>query len=139
MVLLAFDLGTRRTGVALGSPLSGARPLCVLESRPPEAMHLAIDRLVREWAPVALVVGLPLTLEGESQPMTERATAFAELLGQRHGLPVHLQDERGSSKQADRTFAGLRAAGVMKRKDAALLDAMAASLILEDYLAVAGA
>lgn len=135
MLILAFDYGTRRTGVALGSPLSGARPLAVLSSKPEAAMFDAIARLVRQWEPVRLVVGLPLALDGSSQFMTERAEAFADGLRQRHALPLVMHDERSTSKMADRRFAELRAAGLKKRKDAQLLDAMAASLILEDYLA----
>lgn len=135
MLILAFDYGTRRTGVALGSPLSGARPLAVLASKPEDALFASIAKLIREWAPVQMVVGLPLTLDGGEQFMTERANAFAEGLRSRFGLPLVMHDERSTSKMADRCFAELRAAGLKKRKDAQLLDAMAASLILEDYLA----
>jgi putative Holliday junction resolvase len=134
MLILAFDYGTRRTGVALGSHLSGARPLAVLPSKPEEALYASIAKLVREWAPTQMVVGLPLTLDGGTQYMTERASEFAEGLRSRFGLPLVMHDERSTSKMADRCFAELRAAGLKKRKDAQLLDAMAASLILEDYL-----
>lgn len=135
MLWLAFDCGSRRVGVALGSRLSGARPLAVLDTNPAERLFAQIDKLIREWAISELLVGLPLTLEGESQPMTVRARAFIEQLRKRFKLPVHEHDERYSSKRADKRFAELRAAGLKKRKDADLLDAMAASMILEDYFA----
>ena len=129
MLWLAFDCGSRRIGVALGSRLSGARPLAVIETRPVEPAFSRIADLIKQWAPTELLVGLPLTLEGESQPMTVRARAFMEQLRQRFKLPVHEHDERYSSKRADRRFAELRAAGLKKRKDAELLDAMAASMM----------
>lgn len=135
MLWLAFDLGSKRVGVALGSALSGARPLAVLDTNPQDKLLARIAELIKQWGATRLLVGLPLTLDGESQPMTKRAQAFIETLRARTGLPVHAFDERYSSKRADRHFADLRAAGLKKKKDAGLLDAMAAAVILEDFLA----
>jgi putative Holliday junction resolvase len=70
--------------------------------------------------------------------MSHAARTFAAELGRRCGLPVHLHDERMSSQEAARRFAAARAAGQRQRRDAALLDAMAAQVIVESYLAGGG-
>jgi putative Holliday junction resolvase len=94
-----------------------------------------LDALRQEWQPDTLVVGLPLTLDGEEQPASRGARRFAEKLGQRYGLPVELTDERHSSQEAAQRFASARAAGLKKRRDAATIDAEAAAVILERWLA----
>ena len=128
---LAFDVGTRVIGVAIGNRLSGsARALTTLA---PDDWP-RVDALVAEWRPDALVVGLPLTLDGGEQAMSQRARAFATLLEQRYRRPVHLVDERNTSREAARRFAQQRASGAAKRKDAAEIDALAAAIILEAWL-----
>jgi putative Holliday junction resolvase len=128
---LAFDVGTRVIGVAIGNRLSGsARALTTLA--PDDWARL--DALVAEWRPDALVVGLPLTLDGAEQPMSRRARAFATQLEQRYQRPTHLVDERNTSREAARLFAQQRASGAAKRKDAAAIDALAAAIILEAWL-----
>lgn len=138
MLWLAFDCGSRRVGVALGSALSGARPLAVLDAKPADKLYARVGELIKQWAPTQLLVGLPLTLDDQTQPMTVRARLFMDELRARFGLPVFEHDERYSSKRAGRQFADLRAQGLKKKKDAELLDAMAAAVILEDYLAAHG-
>lgn len=132
---LGFDVGARRTGVAVGNTLSGtARPLEVIDVRDGEPDWTRLDRLLAEWSPQQLVVGEPLTLDGESQAATERARRFAARLAQRYALPVALVDERSTSQEADRRFAQARRDGRARRSHAALLDAVAAQLILERWL-----
>lgn len=133
---LGFDVGTRRIGVAVGNALTvGARPLDVLDvhAAGPDWEHL--DRLIHEWQPADLVVGLPLTLEGGEQAITRAARDFAARIGERYRLPVHLVDERHSSQEAARRFAAARAAGTRRRRDAHKLDAVAAAVILEAWFA----
>jgi len=132
---LAFDVGSKRVGVAVGNTLSyTARPLRVLEAADEHALFARVDELIREWRPDCLLVGEPLTLEGTEQPATLRARRFAARLSSRFDLPVHLIDERSSSKEADRRFAQARADGRARRRDAALQDAVAAQIILERWL-----
>jgi putative Holliday junction resolvase len=134
--VLGFDVGTRLIGVAIGNALTAAaRPLDVIKVRQDQPDWTALDDLVHQWQPAALVVGLPLTRAGGEQPMTRRSRHFAAILGERSGLPVHLHDERHSSQEAARRFATARAAGTRRRRDAALLDALAAAVILESWLA----
>ncbi len=133
--VLGFDVGARRTGVAVGNTLSmSARALAVLAVNEGEPDWLHCDRLLREWSPQRLIVGEPLTLDGEVQPATQRARRFARALEQRYRLPVELVDERSSSREADRRFAQARSEGRAKRSHAELLDALAAQIILERWL-----
>ncbi len=135
---LGFDVGARRTGIAVGNSLTmSARALLVMEHVNESADWSRLDALRKEWRPQILVVGEPLTLEGEAQPATLRARRFAEQLRQRFGLPVVMVDERSSSKEADSRFAAARAKGTARRRDGALQDAIAAQIILERWL-VAG-
>ena len=136
--VLGFDFGTRVIGVAVGNRLTGARALTTVgNGDAPDWQRL--DALVREWRPAALIVGLPLMLDGSEQAMSRAARAFADAIGQRYGIGVKLTDERLTSNEAQRRFAARRAAGRAKRKHAAEIDAIAAEVILENWLATADA
>lgn len=133
--VLGFDVGARRTGVAVGNSLTmSARALAVVEHADSAFDWSRFDALRQEWRPDALVVGEPLTLEGGDQPAAQRARHFARQLGERYRLPVALVDERSSSKEASQRFASARAAGAARRRDAGLHDAIAAQIILERWL-----
>ncbi len=135
--LLGFDVGTRLIGVAVGNTLTAnAQPVAVVKVRDGQPDWTLLDKLLQQWRPNALVVGLPLTLDDGEQPITRFARRFATAIGERGRLPVHLQDERHSSQEAARRFAHARASGTRRRRDAAMLDAMAAVVILESWLAV---
>jgi len=118
------DFGTRFIGVAIGNTVSGeARPLARIPAQPAARRFERIAALVREWAPDALVVGLPLGPDGEEQPATEGARRFARQLEGRFGRPVALVDERYSSLAA-------QVDGAPSHAD----DADAAAIILRQYL-----
>lgn len=137
--VLGFDVGRRRIGVAVGNTISAsARAVAVVDAREDGPDWAAVEHLLRQWRPGLLLVGDPLTLDGEVQDITRHARAFAAELGQRFALPVALVDERSSSREADRRFAGRRRAGTARRKDAAALDAVAAEIIVERWLAENG-
>ena len=137
--VLGFDVGARRIGVAVGSAFGhGARALAVVDVHHDAPDWAAIDRLRKEWRPDGLVVGDPMTLDGGDQPIRRRAHAFARELRQRYGLPVVLVDERSSSIEAAQRFAVDRAEGRRRRRDAAALDAVAAAVIVERWLAAPG-
>ena len=131
---LGFDVGSRWIGVAIGSPQSGgARPLCVID-REREDPWRAVERLLAEWSPSALIVGDPLTLDDAEQEATLVARRFARQLEGRYGLPVSLVDERHSSREASAGFAAARRAGTRRRRDARAIDAHAAATILQRWL-----
>ena len=132
--ILSFDFGMRRIGVAVGQTLTGtASPLdTVSNGKSPD--WTAISGIVKDWKPSLFIVGLPLSLEGEETPMSVLARAFGGHLTEHFGIEVRYQDERLTSVEAQREFAGLRAAGGARRKHAARLDAVAAKIILENWL-----
>jgi putative Holliday junction resolvase len=118
---LSFDFGTRRTGVAGGnSLLRRALPLTTVAAEG-DARFAAIGRLIAEWRPDALVVGVPFHPDGAEHDNTRLARRFARQLHGRFRLPVHEVDERYTTTEA-------RAAG------AADTDAAAAAIILEQFL-----
>lgn len=133
--VLGFDVGARRIGVAIGSGFSlGARALAVVDVHDDQIDWPAVERLYREWRPAGFIVGDPMTLDGGDQPIRERARAFARTLRQKFALPVAMMDERNSSQEAAQRFAAERADGKRKRRDAELLDAVAAAVIVERWL-----
>lgn len=122
---LAFDFGTRRVGVASGNTVTrSAQPLRTVALQG-DARFAAIGRLIDEWRPSALVVGVPFHPDGAAHENTHRARRFARQLNGRFGLAVHEVDERYSTTEA-------RAAG------AADVDAASAAIILEQFLAERG-
>jgi putative Holliday junction resolvase len=118
---LCFDYGTRRVGVASGNTVLGlATPLKTVAAAG-DARFAAIARLVQEWQPDALVVGVPFHPDGAEHENTVKARRFARQLHGRHRLPVHEVDERYSTTEA---LAG----------GAADADAASAVIILEQHL-----
>jgi putative Holliday junction resolvase len=135
-LFLGFDYGTRRIGLAVGDRLTGvARPLpSIPNHREPD--WIALQRVVKDWRPAACIVGLPLDLDGKDQSMTVQARAFAKQLSARFAMPVHLCDERLSSRSADDELRNARADGRMTRRiKPGDRDGVAARLILEQWLA----
>ena len=134
--VLGFDVGAKRIGVAVGSAFgSGARALAVIDVHGNGPDWTAIDKLRAEWRPDGLVVGDPMTLDGGDQPIRKAARAFARELRSRLNVPVVMIDERNSSLEAAQRFADQRAEGRKRKRDADALDAMAAAIILERWLA----
>ncbi|AGG88019.1 MULTISPECIES: Holliday junction resolvase RuvX [Rhodanobacter] len=134
--VFGFDVGSRITGVAIGNTYTAsARALATLAVRDDNPDWPRLDTLRQQWQPDTLVVGLPLTLDGAEQPASRRARQFAVQLQQRYGLPVVLVDERHSSQEAAQRFAAARAVGLKRRRDATDIDAEAAAVILERWLA----
>ena len=134
-VYLAFDFGIKRIGIAVGDAVTGgARGLGALPQD-----WTRIERLLDEWRPSACVVGLPLGRNDEEQPITRQARAFAAELGKRFGGPVHLCDERYSSRAALGDLRDARASGAMKRRvRSGDKDSAAARVILEQWMGEQG-
>lgn len=130
-VILAFDFGTHRIGVAVGEMMLGsARPLTTIAAAANDPRFTAIAALIAEWRPARLLVGLPLSLSGDEHEMSARCRRFARQLEGRYGLPVELVDERLTSAAADED---LRRQGHDWRARRQAVDAAAAALILQDY------
>lgn len=129
--VLAFDFGEKRIGVATGETLlASAHPLTVIRAESNDERFAAIGKLIAEWQPEQLVVGLPTHADGTPHEMTRLATKFAERLHKRFNLPVAMADERLSSLDAE---ARLRETGRNAKSAKPLLDAVAAQLILQTW------
>jgi len=129
--VLAFDFGEKRIGVATGETLLGsAHPLTVIHALSNDDRFAAIGKLVDEWRPERLVVGLPTHADGTPHAMTRLASRFGERLARRFALPVSFADERLTSRDAE---ARLRETGRDARAAKAVVDAVAAQLILQTW------
>ena len=118
--LLAFDFGRRRVGVACGNTLlREAQPMRTIAAEG-SARFDHIQRLIKEWQPDALVVGVPFHPDGAEHDITLAARKFARQLNGRYHLPVHEVDERYSSVEAE-------------RDDPDDLDSAAAAVILQQF------
>ena len=127
--LLGFDFGTKRIGVAVGQELTRtATALTTLNSPDGGPDWAGISRLIEEWQPAALVVGLPLNLDGSESESSRLARRFGNRLTGRYNLPVFTADERLSSTEAE---AILAEQGRFEKAD---IDKLAAQLILQSWL-----
>ena len=124
-VLLCFDYGEKRIGVAVGQTLTGtATPLETVPVKNNKPDWERIAELIKQWSPDALVVGDPLHMDGSRQDMTEAADRFSRQLAGRYKLDVHRADERLTSHEAKQRL-----------KDTRNLDPVAAQIMLESWLA----
>ncbi|GHG69757.1 putative pre-16S rRNA nuclease [Alishewanella longhuensis] len=129
--ILCFDYGTKSIGVAVGSELTGsATLLAALKARDGIPDWEQIERLIKEWQPQLLLVGLPLNMDGSEQEFTVRTRKFANRLHGRFGLPVSLHDERLSTADArSRLFAEGGYRNLSKDK----VDSLSAQIIFEGW------
>ncbi|MCJ8168231.1 Holliday junction resolvase RuvX [Atopomonas sediminilitoris] len=131
-LVLGFDYGTRQIGIAVGQLITGqARELCTIKARDGVPDWQQLERLLKEWQPDALVVGLPLNMDGSRSEMSERADKFGRRLNGRFNLPIHSYDERLTTFAAkgQRLQHGQRD-GFRERP----VDALAAALMLQGWL-----
>ena len=102
--LLGFEYGRLRTGVAVGQTLTGsASALITLKSRNNKPDWDGIDKLIKEWQPDGLVIGVPVHMDGTEQEMTKAAEKFCRQLQARYNLPDYEADERLSYAEAEQT------------------------------------
>lgn len=130
-ILLAFDFGMKRIGVAIGQSVTQtARPLQTLTAKEGIPDWDAIKKLINKWQPDALVVGIPLNMDGTEQKLTQYARQFASSLQTRFNLPIHEMDERLTTKDArEKLFAN----GGYKALQDGQVDSVAAQLILQNW------
>lgn len=129
--VMAFDFGLKRIGVAVGELSHGiAHPLDTIEFADNARRLEAIERLVREWKPVRLIVGMPSRDGAEPHPMKAPIDAFMRNLRKRFGIEVEEIDESLSSWEASRS---LSRAGTRARNQKRIIDTMAAREILQTW------
>ena len=122
-IVLGFDYGTKRIGVAVGNSLTGsAQALDIIQNTKPDQIHQKIKELILQWQPGCLVVGLPLHPDGAEHAMTKRSRSFGQQLAKQFGKPIHFVDERYSSVllEQDSQYQGS-------------IDSHAAGLLLEQF------
>ncbi len=130
--MLAFDFGEKRIGVAVGDvAVRIAHPLVTITAEDNARRFEDIRKLIAEWRPVRLVVGLPMYPDGTEHELTRLSRRFARRLEGRFGVPVSLVDERFTSVAAE---SRLRESGAHARNFDKALDAAAASEILQSWL-----
>ena len=126
-VVMGFDFGTRRIGIAIGQTVTrSASPLTTLQAKDGKPDWSRVAALIGEWRPCALVVGLPYNMDDTEADMAPRARRFARQLEGRFHLPVHLVDERLTSVDAERSL------GTESSRDGSV-DSLAAALIVETW------
>jgi putative holliday junction resolvase len=129
--VLAFDFGLKRIGVASGEHLLGiAHPLTTVNAESNDERFDQISKIIQEWMPSTLVVGLPLSLDGDEHEVTLLCKKFARRLDGRFNLPVVMIDERLSSAEAAQS---LNQQKVRAKKQKTKLDQVSAQIILQSY------
>jgi putative Holliday junction resolvase len=140
-IILGFDFGLRRIGIAVGNTLTARaqpRPAIERASQALEPVLAAIAREVAALRPARLVVGRPYNVDGSAHALETSAAAFAAALQRRFALPVHRVDERYSSLEAESGLRAERAAGRGGRIARGTIDSAAAAVIVERWLAGEG-
>ncbi|MGL5741863.1 MAG: Holliday junction resolvase RuvX [Legionella sp.] len=131
-VYLGFDFGYKRIGVAVGQQLTlSATPLATLSARVGVPDWSAVAKVIAQWTPQALIVGIPTCIDGSELYTTSAARRFAKQLAKRFALPVHLVDERLSTVEAREQ---LFAQGGYRKIKKSEVDSIAACVILEQWL-----
>ncbi|MBB5213090.1 Holliday junction resolvase RuvX [Microbulbifer hydrolyticus] len=132
LTALAFDFGTRSIGLAYGQSLTGsARELDPLPAKDGKPDWDQVQRIVKEWQPQLLLVGLPLNMDGSESEFGVRARKFGQRLHGRLGLPVEYADERLSTRAAKEEA---RERGHRGNYANQPVDSIAARIFLEDWL-----
>ncbi|MBL6817347.1 MAG: Holliday junction resolvase RuvX [Pseudomonadales bacterium] len=130
LAALSFDFGTQRIGVAFGQSISGtARPVCVLKANDGIPDWEQVGRVIAEWSPDVLVIGLPYNLDGTESELLRRAVKFGNRLNGRFHKPCYGMDERLSSRAAIEQV--MEESGSMTKKSG--IDDIAAQIILENW------
>ena len=130
-LVMAFDYGTKKIGVAVGQAITGtASPVSVLVAKDGVPDWQKVEDRLTEWQPSHLVIGLPLNMDDTPSAMSDRAIKFARRLTGRFNIPHSIVDERLSSFEA-KQLTGVKSHQTLPSKRP--LDAIAAKLILETW------
>ena len=130
--LLGFDFGTKSIGVATGQMITAtAQPIAAIKANDGIPNWDIVEKVINEWQPDLVVVGLPLNMDGTEQMITQRAKKFANRLNGRFGVKIALQDERLTTASA-KEF--IFSHGGYKALDKGKIDSVSAALILESWM-----
>lgn len=131
-VVLGFDFGSKKMGVAVGQTITGtASPLVQLDIQDGEPDWEKITALISEYKPFAFIVGHPIHIDGSKQVITLLAENFAKLLKAHYDLPVYSVDERLSTVEARRELFEQGGYRALSKKN---IDMKSAQIILQEWL-----
>jgi putative holliday junction resolvase len=129
---LAFDFGTKKIGMAVGQTVTmSANPIDTIATHLKGPDWPQIEKVIKQWQPSALIVGIPLNMDGTAQPITRKAKLFLTELQNRTGLPVYGVDERLTTVEAKQILYEL---GGYKALQKISVDSFAAKLMLESWM-----
>ena len=130
--IIEFDFGQKRIGVAIGNNISkSAQALITIESTSSNQKFEVIQKIMDEWQPVSIVVGVPFNVDGSEHKVTNLCKKFAKQLEQKYALPIYLIDERYTSIEASYEIQDKK---IDLKKKKLLIDQIAAKIILQSYL-----
>ena len=134
-VIVAFDFGLKRTGVAVGNTLTGsATPECTLISKDQQPDWDGITKLFKDWKPAKIVVGMPTELDGSENPLAKSVQRFCNQIEGRYNIEVEQENEQFTSIEAARRLKQLRQSGRKKKISKDEVDKIAAAIILENWM-----
>ncbi len=135
-VIMGFDYGTRKIGIAVGQLITKtANPIAIISARDGVPDWSEIEKLILEWQPAQFVIGLPLNMDETESEMSQRSLKFARRLTGRFNIPHHTIDERLTSREArslHESHSSTRRAPADRSRDE--IDDIAAQIILESWL-----
>lgn len=131
---IGIDFGLANTGIAVGQSITSTATALKTIRNKDRFNWDELDAVIRQWNPDAVIIGHPLTEDGQEQETSRQAANFAKKVESRYNIPVHLVDERYSSMHAQHEFAQARQSGYAKRKHSENLDSHAARIILQRWL-----
>lgn len=130
-IILGFDFGTKRIGVAVGQTVTKtARPLDIIPAKEGVPEWEKLNKIMKTWQPDALVIGIPLNMDGSSQPLTKKAKQFANLLKKQFDLPIYEVDERLTTRDAREEIFNKGGYKALQNRQ---IDSFAAQLILQTW------
>ena len=130
--VIGFDFGQKRIGVAVGNNISKtAQALITIDSSSNNQKFEVIQKIIEEWQPISIVVGVPFNVDGSEHKVTNLSKKFAKQLEQKYSLPTHLIDERYTSIEASHEVKDKK---IDLKKKKLLIDQIAAKIILQSYL-----
>jgi len=134
-VVIAFDFGLKRTGIAVGNTVIGsATPECTLYSKDEMPDWDGITKLIKEWQPSQIVVGMPIELDGSENPLKKSIERFCNQIQGRYNIAVDQENEQFTSIEAAQRLKQLRQSGRKQKVSKDEVDKIAAAIILENWM-----
>ncbi len=134
-IVIAFDFGLKRTGVAVGNTVTGsATPECTFGSKDEQPDWDGITKLFKEWHPSQIVVGMPIELDGSENPLKKRVDRFCNQIQGRYNIAVDQENEQFTSIEAAQRLKQLRQSGRKQKVSKDEVDKIAAAIILENWM-----